>query len=114
MDCFETVENSIERENDVHLNILVFQPCLTMFFPHKTLLQSCKKKKMLVTRENAGNPCNFSQFHTMFSSLPKFFFPRIDDSHCDRIHSSLTTVRCFDNGYVGKQPVAWKEYCVEY
>ena len=35
-------------------------------------------------------------------------FPRIDDSHCDRIHSSLTAVRCFDNGYVGKQPVAWK------
>ena len=23
-------------------------------------------------------------------------------------------VRCFNNGYVGKQPVAWKEYCVEY
>ena len=23
-------------------------------------------------------------------------------------------VHCFDNGYVGKQPVAWKEYCVEY
>ena len=30
----------------------------------------------------------------------------IDDSLCDRIHSSLTAVRCFDNGYVGKQPVA--------
>ena len=29
----------------------------------------------------------------------------------DRIHSSLTTVHCFDNGYVGKQPVSWKEYC---
>ena len=42
------------------------------------------------------------------------FFPRIDDSHCDRIHSSLTAVRCFDNGYVGKQPVVWKEYCAEY
>ena len=41
-------------------------------------------------------------------------FPRIDDSHCDRIHSSLTAVRCFDNGFVGKQPVAWKEYCAEY
>ena len=38
----------------------------------------------------------------------------IDDSHCDRIHSSLTAVRCFDNGYVGKQPVAWKEYCAEH
>ena len=23
---------------------------------------------------------------------------------------SLTAVRCFDNGYVGKQQVAWKEY----
>ena len=35
------------------------------------------------------------------------------DSHCKRIHSSLTAVR-FDNGYVGKQPVAWKEYWAEY
>ena len=40
--------------------------------------------------------------------------PTIDDRHCDRIHSSLIAVWCFDNGYVGKQPVAWKEYCVEY
>ena len=42
------------------------------------------------------------------------FFPRIDDSHCDKIHSSLTAVRCFDNGYMGKQSVVWKEYCAEY
>ena len=42
------------------------------------------------------------------------FFPGIDDSHCDRIHSSLTVVRCFDNEHVGKQPVAWKEYCAEH
>ena len=34
-----------------------------------------------------------------------------EDSRCDRIHSSLTAVRCFDNGYLGKQPVALKEYC---
>ena len=40
--------------------------------------------------------------------------PRIDDSHCNRIHSSLTAVHCFDNGYVGRQPVTWKEYSVEY
>ena len=38
------------------------------------------------------------------------FFLRIDDSQCDRIHSSLIAVGCFDNDYVGKQPVAWKEY----
>ena len=40
------------------------------------------------------------------------FFPRIGDSHCDMIHSSRC--HCFDDGYVGKQPIAWKEYCAEY
>ena len=33
---------------------------------------------------------------------------------CDKIHPSPTAVDCFDNGYVGKQPVAWKEHCAEY
>ena len=42
------------------------------------------------------------------------YFLRTDDSHCDRIHSSLKAVCCFDNGYVGKQLVAWKENCAEY
>ena len=48
------------------------------------------------------------------SAARPLFFPRIDYSHCDRIHSSLTAVHCFTNGYVGKQPVDWKEYCAEY
>ena len=26
---------------------------------------------------------------------------------------SLTALNCFDNGYLGKQPVTWKEYCAE-
>ena len=30
------------------------------------------------------------------------------------LHSSLTTFRCFDNGYLEKQPVVWKGYCAEY
>ena len=30
------------------------------------------------------------------------------------IHSSITVVHCFDNCNVGKQPVAWEEYCAEY
>ena len=42
------------------------------------------------------------------------FFLKIDDSYCDRIHSPLNAVHCLDNGYVGKQPVAWTEYCAEY
>ena len=41
-------------------------------------------------------------------------FMRIDHGHHNRIHSSLTTVFCSDNGYVRKQPVAWKEYCADY
>ena len=39
----------------------------------------------------------------------QYFFQRLDD----RIHSSLTAVHCFDDGYVGKQLVAWKAYCAE-
>ena len=46
----------------------------------------------------------------MRSPARPVFFPSIGD----RIHSSLTAVRCLDNGYVGKEPVAWKEYCAEY
>ena len=42
------------------------------------------------------------------------FFPWIDDSHCDRIHSCPTTMLCFSEDYVGNQQVAWKEYCAEY
>ena len=36
------------------------------------------------------------------------FFTRIGDSHCNRIHSFLSAVCFFDNGYVGKQPLAGK------
>ena len=32
------------------------------------------------------------------------FFQRINDSHCDMIHSSLTAVHFFSDGNVGKQP----------
>ena len=38
----------------------------------------------------------------------------IDDIHRNRIHFSLTAINCFNNADVGKQPVAWKEYCAEY
>ena len=38
------------------------------------------------------------------------FFPRMDDSDCDRIYSSLSAVRCFDDCYKKKLPVVWKEY----
>ena len=35
-------------------------------------------------------------------------FPRIDDIHCGRIYFSFTAVHCFADGYLEKQPVAWK------
>ena len=37
-----------------------------------------------------------------------------DPHHCNRIHSSLTAVHCFNNDNVGNWPVAWIEYCAEY
>ena len=43
----------------------------------------------------------------------ELFFLRIDNSHCNGIHSTLTAVHCFNNGCVGKQPTAWKEYCAK-
>ena len=35
---------------------------------------------------------------------------KINDSHCDRIHSFLNGILCLDDVYMGKQPVAWEEY----
>ena len=52
--------------------------------------------------------------HWFNSRLGQYSFRRIDDGHYDRIRSCLTAVCCFDNGYVEKQPVAWKEYWAEY
>ena len=40
------------------------------------------------------SPKFYIEKHVSTSGL----LPRIDDSHCDRIHTSLTAVRCFDNG----------------
>ena len=41
-------------------------------------------------------------FENRWSLAQPIFFPRIDDSHCNGIHCSLTTVHCFDDDYVGK------------
>ena len=46
-----------------------------------------------------------SQIRSHALGQPFSFFRRIDNAHCDRIHSSLTAVHSFDDGYVGKQPV---------
>ena len=45
------------------------------------------------------------------SSARSVFFARIDDSHCDKMHSFHHS---FDNGYVGKQTLAQTEYCAEH
>ena len=34
------------------------------------------------------------------------FFPKIDNSYCNRIHASLTAEHCFHDGYDGRQPTA--------
>ena len=47
-----------------------------------------------------------------FKSQPIFFL-RIDDSHCCKICCFPIPVHCFEDGYVGKQPVPWKVYSAE-
>ena len=76
----------------------------------------------IFTENEVGRPsrsdCSVEDLRTggsCFESLAlPIFFLRIDDGHCDRVHSSLTAVHCFYNGNGGKQPVAGKEYFAEY
>ena len=42
------------------------------------------------------------------------FFPRMDDSLCDRIYFSPTAVHSFNGGHMRKQPVAGTEFCAEH
>ena len=52
----------------------------------------------------------YKDFHDCRES--KLFFKTLGPY--SSIHSSVTAVRYLDNGNVGKQSVAWKEYCAEY
>ena len=78
-----------------------------MFLDDSTLCSQAPAAKLvalgLENRRSVFDPC-----------AQLIFFPRIDDSHCCRIRSSLTTVHCFHDVYEEKQPVALKEYCADY
>ena len=82
------------------------------------------KKSAILARHSSSSPGGPSPMAQKVSyrtweqevagSIPTrrpILFPRIDDSHGDRIHYCLIAAHCFDNVYVGKQSVAWKEYC---
>ena len=87
-----------ERDREVKSNILSFGKVLTAPSPiAQSVALRIENRRSLVR-----------------STARPIFFPRIDDSHCDRIHSSLTCVCCLDKGYVRKQPVARNEYWAEY
>ena len=72
---------------------------------------------MAMTRDLLASPClsvgrvqNLRARGSWFDPWPlPIFFPRIEHSHFDRIHALLIAVYCFDDGYEGKQPVAWKD-----
>ena len=55
---------------------------------------------------------NFDDIPTPSCVTGVNFFQRIDDGHCDRLHAYLSAGQCFNDGNVGKQPVAWEEYCM--
>ena len=57
---------------------------------------------------------NFDDIPTPSCVTGVNFIQRIDDGHCDRLHAYLSAGQCFNDGNVGKQPVAWEEYCMKY
>ena len=81
-----------------------------------TLIESLPSTDTLLSSPAEPNSSvgSVADLRRVRSPARPIFSPGIDDSHCDRIHSSLIDDRHFDNGYVGKQPMSWKEYCVEY
>ena len=74
------------------------------------------KKSVLQTRKNKGLLGNGLRTGGRWfdPAVGPIFFSRIDEIHCDRIHSPLTAVRYFYDGYVGQQPMDCEEYCAEY
>ena len=43
-----------------------------------------------------------------------WFDPRLDQYSFRGLMTFIpNAAECFDNSYIGKQPVAWKEYCAE-
>ena len=67
-------------------------PCDLTEITFKTAFNIGKERKArFETRGDAG-----------LNSDSVNFFPRIDYSHCDRVHSYFTADHCPDNDYVGK------------
>ena len=64
---------------------------------------------------SVGNVADLRTGGRLFDSRPWLtFFHRIDDSHSDKILSSLAALHCFDYAYLGKQPVTCKEFSAEH
>ena len=74
---------------------------------YKPYSRSSSLRKLLLISTGFGKRGSMDR-----SPARRIFFPRID-SHCDKIHSNLTAVHWFKDGYVG-QKVVWKECNAEY
>ena len=103
-----------DRSEDIFIKSLINGP--NMGFEN---IRERKHENSILRLGNRFDP-SLEQFficcQEVAGSIPgsTIFFPRIDNSHRGRICYSFTAVHCFDNGNVGKQPVAWKEYCAEH
>ena len=85
----------------IHASLEIsFTEICMVFFPNHWLLSHIICQAPWLSWEH----CRRENRRSLVRSLAwPVFFLRIDDSHCDRIHSSLTAVRCFENRYLGKQ-----------
>ena len=98
---------------------LFFWGCLLVFI---ACLCVCLLPSFLPSiRTSVGSVEDFEHWRSLVRFPARLIlFLRVGDCHCNRIHSSLTSVYCFDDGYVRKQPVggyvrkqplALEEYC---
>ena len=71
-----------------------------------------KHRLRRIVAEARSSVCSVSELRTggrwFDPRLGQYSFLRIDDTNSDRINSSLIAFHYF--GYLGKQPITWKEY----
>ena len=93
------VKQCLKKGKDVHVSLSIMNACPDIW---------CRAPKLSWLHTGLEN-----RRLVVWSPARPIFFTQVDDRYCNRNHSSLAFHSC-NNGYLGKQPVAWKKYSVEY
>ena len=93
-----------------HAFLEFFQPVLRItFFPSHWLIPHITIVETTDSGERGMNPVAMTTINPQ-----KEYWPTRGSNQGPPVLTNATMVMWESNGYVGKQPVAWKEYCAEY